>query len=214
MIVSLRKKLIELSRERPDLFFVQIGANDGYTHDPIYKYIKEYNWSGILVEPVSEYFDNLKKTYSKEQNLIFAKVAISSKAERKTLFGFSKKAPYWIRLNTRTKNSFSKKTILSHSWYMPNLSKYIVKEKVEAVTLRGLLKRHKARKVDLLFIDTEGYDYEILKQVDFKKIKPLAIYYEHKHLTKEDKMGSWRTLAEKGYKLERGLFNTFAFLER
>ena len=40
---------------------IQIGANDGLRFDNINKYIKQYKTKSILVEPIKEYFDQLKK---------------------------------------------------------------------------------------------------------------------------------------------------------
>lgn len=192
MIRSFKSKLNDLSRKRKDLFFVQIGANDGYTADPIYNLVRKHKWSGVLVEPVPEYFENLKLAYKNMPNLTFVNSAISIKNETRTLYGFSKNAPFWIRMHTKTKNSFSKKTILSHSWYMPNLEKYIVGQKVKSINIETLLDKYSDGKLDMLFIDTEGYDFEILKQFDLNKNRPTVIYYEHKHLSTADKNESWK----------------------
>lgn len=39
------------SLNRPDFFFVQIGANDGRLDDPLRDSILRHNWRGVLVEP-------------------------------------------------------------------------------------------------------------------------------------------------------------------
>ena len=213
MISSFNRKLSDLSRNRKKLFFVQIGANDGYTADPIYNLVKKYGWSGVLVEPVPEYFQKLKQSYKGVPNLSFANVAIADKNGYKTLYGFSDQAPFWIKLHTKTKNSFSKKTILSHSWYMPNLEKFIVGQKVKAINVETLIKEYTEGNVDMIFIDTEGYDFEILKQFDLKNLRPSVVYYEHKHLSLADKNKSWAMITEQGYKLEHDRLNTFAYLD-
>jgi len=213
MISSFNRKLSEISRNRKKLFFVQIGANDGYTADPIYNLVKKFGWSGLLIEPVPEYFQKLKQSYKDVPNLSFANIAIADKNGNKTLYGFSDKAPFWIKMHTKTKNSFSKKTILSHSWYMPNLEKFIVGQKVKAIDVETLIKKYTDGKVDMIFIDTEGYDFEILKQFDLGDLRPLVVYYEHKHLCLADKNKSWDTLTEYGYNVEHDRLNTFAYLD-
>ena len=40
---------------------IQIGANDGLRFDYINKYIKKYLPKTVLVEPVKDYFEDLKK---------------------------------------------------------------------------------------------------------------------------------------------------------
>ena len=42
--------------------FVQVVANDGKRFDPINKYVVQYKWRGIVIEPIQEYFDELLKT--------------------------------------------------------------------------------------------------------------------------------------------------------
>ena len=44
---------------------IQIGANDGLRFDDLNYYIKKYKIKSILVEPIEEYFINLKKKLSK-----------------------------------------------------------------------------------------------------------------------------------------------------
>ncbi len=61
----------------PEFFFIQIGANDGMTMDPIRSYILKYKWRGILIEPQPNIFRALMANYDGEQQLIFENVAIS-----------------------------------------------------------------------------------------------------------------------------------------
>ncbi|MBK7697246.1 MAG: FkbM family methyltransferase [Saprospiraceae bacterium] len=42
--------------------------------------------------------------------------------------------------------------------------------------------------IDLLHIDTEGYDWEILKQLRLAKYFPRPIIFEHKHLSPSKRM--------------------------
>ena len=48
-----------------DFFFIQIGANNGQRYDPVHHLIvrEKDKVSGIAIEPVQEYFDELKITY-------------------------------------------------------------------------------------------------------------------------------------------------------
>ena len=49
---SLEEFLNEYSKSKIDgLTVIQIGANDGITHDPIHKFIKRDKWNGVLLEP-------------------------------------------------------------------------------------------------------------------------------------------------------------------
>ena len=45
-----------------ELFFIQIGANDGISVDPIHNLVKKNNWTGILFEPGKDAFGDLIKS--------------------------------------------------------------------------------------------------------------------------------------------------------
>jgi hypothetical protein len=65
----------------------------------------------------------------------------------------------------------------------------------------------------VLVIDTEGFDYQIIRQVDFKRIHPDIIVYEHKHLSRQDALACRQLLQKQGYALEKHLGNTLAWCE-
>ena len=43
--------IAHLLLRKKEIFFIQIGANDGKSTDPLYRFVTELGWSGILVEP-------------------------------------------------------------------------------------------------------------------------------------------------------------------
>jgi hypothetical protein len=59
--------LTKLSAERPNSFFVQIGANNGLTDDPIRQFVTKYHWHGVLVEPQPQVFQQLFKVRQSEE---------------------------------------------------------------------------------------------------------------------------------------------------
>ena len=70
-----------------------------------------------------------------------------------------------------------------------------------AIQFESLLRKHRVEKVDLVQIDTEGYDYAVIKMIDLKKWKPAIINYEHRHLSREEREMCWRYLVDAGYSL-------------
>src|SRR3954468_10330611 len=46
-----------------DVAFLQIGANDGVTGDPIRAFVTRYGWHGVCLEPQPEAFARLQATY-------------------------------------------------------------------------------------------------------------------------------------------------------
>ena len=60
-----------------DTFFVHVGANDGLIDDPIQAYVKELGWSGLLIEPMPDIFEQLKTNYSNCKGLSFENLAVT-----------------------------------------------------------------------------------------------------------------------------------------
>ena len=193
-----------------DLFFVQIGANDGVVHDPFYRYICSNDWRGILVEPVRCYYDRLQQNYIGNTKLIFENCAISDCNEYRSFYRIQEGLdfmPAW----SEGLGSFRLDVLLKHKRLIPSIENYIVEESVECISFETLLVRHAICKVDLLMIDTEGYDFEILKQIDFAWIKPRAIIFEHKHLSPQERRECTSLLESYDYCLQSRFSNTLAY---
>lgn len=76
----------KVSPERPDFFFVQIGANNGLTDDPLRQFVTKHHWHGVLVEPQPQVFQQLLKNYEQEKQLAFENAAIADKDGTVRLF--------------------------------------------------------------------------------------------------------------------------------
>jgi FkbM family methyltransferase len=63
---------------------------------------------------------------------------------------------------------------------------YIACENVPCDTLRNILAVHDVMRVDLLHIDTEGYDYRVLRQFDFDRFRPRVVL-SRTHASPEDR---------------------------
>jgi FkbM family methyltransferase len=195
---SLQSFLIRYAKSNANPFFLQIGANDGVTGDPIHQLVKRHLWKGILVEPVPYLFEKLKKNYANlASNLIFENVAISNESEKRIIYYISdekNELPTWAK----GLNSFNKTHILWQERNFPNIGEYIKEESIDCVSLKELLNRNSVDEVNLLLIDVEGYDYDILKQLDSIPELPDVVIYEHKCLG-DQKCESQQFMISKGY---------------
>ncbi len=199
--ISFHRIIESFSSMHKDIFFIEVGANDGVTDDPISEFITRDHWSGIMVEPVKYLFDELVSHYKIRENLIFENAAI---AERNGVMDFyyyrkTEKIPKWCGGGgSLIKEGFQNK---------PDYMQYLVTEKVKCVTLEALLQKYNVKHVHLFLIDTEGYDYKIIKQMDFTKIKPNVILYEDMNLTVNDYNDCIRYLRKNGYQLYKEGYN-------
>lgn len=97
----------------------------------------------------------------------------------------------------------NKKKVLSKlTPIWPELKRFLTNKKLPTFTLEKILDKNNIRHVDVLLIDTEGYDYKIVKQINFKKIKPKLIIFEHINLSKVDKESSIKLLTQNGYRIK------------
>ncbi len=208
---SIIRKYIENHKDH-DFFFVQIGANDGLNGDPIHNYVMEFRWLGILIEPVSFLFKKLQETYKGVQGLIFENKAISDVDGVRSFYRITRKTEpekaYWFD----QLGSFNKAVVESHWNNIPEQDKELVEEHVYTMRFSTLLHKYNIEKIDLLHIDTEGYDFEIIKMIPFEMIKPAMILYEHRHLSLEDKQASEALLKKQGYTVLSMEFDIFAFI--
>ena len=170
-----------------------------------------YRWRGILVEPLSDCFARLKDNYREDPNLIFENVAISDQAEVRSFYRIREGLDYlpeWCKgLGT-----FHLDVLLTHRWALPDVERYVERLEVPCISLAELLEKHRVKAVDLLLLDTEGYDYEIIKQIDFNRIKPALIAFEHEYIKKQDRWKCEELLKNQGYLLTAHLGNTLAYL--
>jgi FkbM family methyltransferase len=202
------------SRNNEAFFVIQIGSNDGRTGDPIYKYVVKNKWKGILIEPVPYIFKKLKRTYKGFKGLTFENVAIGERSGYKTFYRIERNNnpdnPAWYD----QLGSFKKAVVEKHRNEIPDFYKNLISEKVRCISLNKLLSKHKVSKINLLHIDTEGYDYEIIKHIPFGTTKPEMIFYEHLHLTKSDENLCEKLLRDNGYKLMSTKEDTLAYLDK
>ena len=172
-----------------DLFIVEIGSNDGKSSDPLYPLIRRNRtWNVLFIEPVPFLFERLKANFPDDPRFRFEQVAI---AEEKRVMPFYHCAEQARREMPVLPEFFEQ----LGSFYRGNLEKhlsgeldrYIVEVPIEALPLDAVLKRQKVERLDVLLIDTEGYDWQVLRQLDFGKYQPRVIFIEHKHLSPEDR---------------------------
>jgi FkbM family methyltransferase len=189
---------------RRDVFFIQIGANDAMQGDQLHEFVVSNGWRGIMVEPVKYVFDRLAGHYGGRADLILENAAVAAADGFQEFYHLAETdddVPAWYDQI----GSFSRETILKHAGDIPGLEQRIVAARVPCLTFQSLCDKHGVERIDLLYIDTEGYDFEIIKTVDFARRKPLFIVYEHKHLSDADRAACLGLLRAAGYEtLEDG----------
>jgi FkbM family methyltransferase len=157
-----------------DFFFVQIGANDGKRYDPINAIVKRERLKGLAIEPIPSIFEDLKITYRDYPTVKVLNVAIHKNLKKAAIYRVdmsTKKYPQWCHGTASFNKEHHKKSNIP--------DEDIIEEWVDCISFEELFNNYCNRKIDLLQIDTEGYDFEIIKTIDFTRVKPTIISFEH-----------------------------------
>ena len=196
-----RQYCSDLPALAPEPVFVKVGANDGITGDPCSDILLANNkWKGLFIEPVPYCIDRLKANFHDSTRFSIEQVAIGSTAGTKTFYYVDQAAsdilpnlPVWFD----QLGSFDKNHILKHLDGI--LAPFLLECSIEVSTLSDVLSRNGIRDFHLLQIDTEGYDYEVLKTLDFANHAPVMIFVEHRHLPSTQRKEMLRLLRKHGY---------------
>lgn len=196
-----RRYCSDLTKVVPAPSFAKVGANDGVTGDPCSDILLgNPAWTGVLVEPVPYCFERLGKNFGDASRFSLEQAAIGAARGKKTLYYVAPEAArslpglpaFFDQLG-----SFDRGHILRH--LDGRLEPFIVAREVEVFTLSEVLERNAITDLHLLHVDVEGFDYEVLKSLDFSRHAPLMIFIEHKHLSESDRAEMAALLRAKGY---------------
>lgn len=191
-------------RGLPEVFFVQVGSNDGVQGDPIHFLIRKHpHWRGLFIEPVRFAFERLQRNYPETDRFRFENVAIGDGKGKRLFYYVTEQAkenydgelPFWYD----QLGSFNREHIVRHLGR--SIEPFIVSEEAPCLPLPEVLARHRIERVDLFHIDTEGFDYHILRQINLDKHKPRVILFEHHHLDDSEKQQALVLLENAAYRL-------------
>jgi FkbM family methyltransferase len=184
------------SRSRANVVVVQVGANDGINNDPIHKFIKRDRWQGILLEPQKYVFDKfLQPLYNKTQGIITLNAALDIHDGSKPIYKVAFSNSRWATGLTSFDRSVLEEAVTSgyidrqatkEGIPLPRYKEqYIAEEKVDCICTDTLVEKYSLGKIDWLQIDTEGFDFEIIKIFNIASTRPEVIVYENIHFTRE-----------------------------
>jgi len=184
-----------------DFTFIQIGANDGINNDPFREFILQDGAKGIIVEPQLIEFKKLKSNYrNKKTKIHFENCAISYTHKQVEIFvidaNFLQTSHDAEALSGIA--SFDKDHLLKHIG--SNNEKYVRSINVPCKTIEELQAEYTFKVFDCVFMDVEGYEYNILKNMSFEIIQPKLIVFESCHLgNKEAEINQF--LEDKNYSI-------------
>jgi len=160
-------------------YFIEIGGLDGITDSNTYLLESEYNWKGIIVECNPKWYDSIIKN---RKCIFFNNAAYSKDNEILPFYNTGDGIAGLVERNNHT--------------HIVNWAPII---NVTTKKLTTILDEAKAPKfIEFLSIDTEGSEYDILSNHDFKKYIFGYICVEH-NFVESNRLKIRELLESKGY---------------
>lgn len=180
-----RDQVFDAASHEGPVRFLQVGAMDGVSFDPIHRHVCRHGWSGILVEPLPDMQARLQENYAGIPGLAFAPVALADASGTVAMQRVRAQAvggdglPAWadgIASLAPERNALGGRKIdeAQHRW----LRRETETVSVEALSFADFSRRYAVERLDVLQIDVEGYDWRILQQIDLARHAPKCIHME------------------------------------
>ncbi|MEX2564488.1 MAG: FkbM family methyltransferase [Cyclobacteriaceae bacterium] len=207
---SLSAFLDEYSKKHAPVTFLQIGANDGFIHDPIHKFIKRDHWKGVMLEPQPDvYKEYLIRLHQKRPEITAINAALDIKNGTKTLYKIAISTERWATglssfnkavLIQKIQDGSLQKKALKEGLKIPEREEdWIIGEEIDTISPDALLEKFDKGGFQLLIIDTEGFDFEIIKMLDLNRIDPEVIVYEEANFDEKTVKECQAHIARHGY---------------
>lgn len=155
-------------------YFIEIGSCDFNTLNDF----ADHGWEGCIIDPMSEYLNNIER----KEGVNYVNYGIDSKDGERTIY-------------------FAPKSIVDNDRDYAGMSTFIpAKERgygnttltesrvIKTISFKTLIEKYNIKKIDFLKIDTEGYDFEILKMFPWEltELNPVIIKVERKHVNSRE----------------------------
>jgi len=168
---------------------VVIGAHIGvHIKNEVENFKKE---KILLIEPVPHNVEAIKKNLLEYKDIIIEQLTLGDKKELRDFYfikeeSISKLKKHWAS----GIGSFNKDHILNHKSKRFQLKEEdIEKMSIRCVRFEDLINKYAINSIEKLLIDVEGSEYQILKDIDLKKVNIKKIIFEYKHFDDYFKQG-------------------------
>lgn len=182
---------------------VQIGANRAYDNltNIVMSYRPDEIKSLIIVEPFDLHNNSISSCYKNYFNSLHIENIVVSP----TLL-HDKTIKIWYHPSDLNHNNAAELASLNkqhainiRSHYDANDMKFI---ECNAININELFDKYNLDNIDILYIDTEGFDDQIIYCIDFHKYTIKKLYYENLHI---DKYKLRNFLEKHNYKIQQNI---------
>jgi FkbM family methyltransferase len=142
-------------------FYIDVGANNPDRFSNTKRFYQK-GWTGINIEPN---YSNYSKFLKKRPRDINLNVGIGNYKGN-------------LKFYTFFPNALSTFSIEEVKKYKKQGFKLIQEQKIEVKRLKEILKKYAPKEIDFISIDTEGFDFEVLKSNNWDMFRPKIICIE------------------------------------
>jgi FkbM family methyltransferase len=180
--------------------FVQVGAYDGVSTDPIRKYIARCGWRGVMLEPQPRPAAQLRELYEGVAGIVILEAAVDRARGQRSLYTVEcDELPKWAGGMA----SFDRDHIAKHDYLIPGLAEKIRELKIDCITFDDVLAKLPGDRLDLLQIDAEGADGYLLSLFPFERVRPAIVQWEIKNMDRAQQEAALDLLCAHGYRVSR-----------
>lgn len=181
--------------------FIQVGAYDGISTDPLHRYIERCAWRGVMIEPQPGPATQLRRLYKGNSKIVIYEAAIDRDCSTRTLYTVECDGlPKWAGGMA----SFDRNLILRQDYLFPEIDKLIRELQVKCISFEDVIGSLPGGDgLDLLQIDAEGADGRILSLFPFDRLKPAIVHWEIKNMTKIEQEAALDLLCMHNYLIAR-----------
>lgn len=170
------------------LRIIQVGANDGIIEDPLVPFLSSSNVEAVLVEPLPDVGEALRRMYSDSPHVHVEIVGISDQSE--TIEFFVALRAEDDKIADSRISSFDRSHVERHIRNRKSIEPAIFganprveKMMVECCTVAQIMERMGWAEADILVIDAEGLDFAIVNNTLSGGNTFGMIYFEHLNMS-------------------------------
>lgn len=177
MLVNKLKKYLNFENG----FFIEVGAHDGIFQSNTLNLEESLGWKGILIEPSLNAYLECIKNRPKSICINLALTSFEQYKKKDFVFGDFNSSP--MSSVAANRSGFSKFENFKN--YLSGITKKKLRP-VSTAPLQLIIDKIGIDKVDFLSLDVEGFEYEVLKGVNFNKCRPKYILIEIREIQKKN----------------------------
>ena len=175
---AIKKEIIKIFGHKIGVFF-DVGAHRGETIKFINSFITVKKIYAF--EPLKQNFQKLLKntrylSLKNEIKLFFFEIALGEFKEKKKMKEMDESSSSTLNeINKNSKYFKRKKAVLG----LGVDKEFYCEKEVNIIKASSVIKKHKIKSIDLLKIDTEGYEFSVIKGFEKSLSKVKVILFEH-----------------------------------